>query len=296
MFTDFRLKAFYVTAQLMSFTKAADKLSISQPAVSKHIRELELTFNVPLFERLGKKIALTPAGEALYIYAEKILSQYKELNYNMNLLNDVHSGELHIGASTTIAQYVLPEILAWFMRRFPEIKTYLLNGNSHDIENALVEHRIDLGLVEGSIRSTAFHYENLMKDELVAITSAKSKYAGMETLSEDEIKKLPFVLREEGSGTLDVFEKALGENGIKMSEMNILIRLGSTESIKRFLLSSDCIAIVSIRAVSSEVLAGVYKIIELPFELYRYFSFVTLHGNDSGVAKMFMDFSKHNID
>src|SRR5580698_8516798 len=123
---DFRLQVFYTVAKRLNFTKAADELFISQPAVTKHIKELESEFKVSLFERSGnKKISLTPAGETLLQYTVKLFTTYRELEYDMNMLVDQHNGILHIGASTTVAQYIIPPILAQFHKKFKEIKVLL---------------------------------------------------------------------------------------------------------------------------------------------------------------------------
>ena len=146
---DFRLKVFCSVAHNLSFTKASKELYVSQPAISKHIQELETEYSTRLFERMGTHITLTPDGELLLSHAEKILKQYKQLDFEMNLLTQRHIGELRLGASTTIAQYVLPPYLATFQQKFKQIKLSLINGNSSDIEKAVEEHRIDLGLIEG---------------------------------------------------------------------------------------------------------------------------------------------------
>ena len=242
---DFRLKVFYSVATNLSFTKASHELFISQPAISKHIQELEQRFETPLFERNGNKIQLTRAGELLLSHAQSLLAAYRQLNFEMNLLTNHFSGELRLGASTTISQYVLPPLLAKFMQKFPDIKLSLLSGNSNDIERTLTEGKIDLGLVEGCAHLNTFHYEAFMKDELVVITHTSSSLAIHDKLTLEQFRSLPFVLRENGSGTLQVLESALSEHKIKLSQLNILIQLGSTESIKLFLANSDTLSVVS---------------------------------------------------
>lgn len=128
----------------------------------------------------------------------------------MNLLTQRHIGELRLGASTTIAQYVLPPYLATFQQKFKQIKLSLINGNSSDIEKAVEEHRIDLGLIEGCSRQIHLHYTPFMRDELVCITSTRSRLAKLEEITIEELKRIPLVIREQGSGSLEVFEKALG--------------------------------------------------------------------------------------
>ena len=139
---DFRLKVFHSVATNLSFTKASKELFISQPAISKHIHELEVQYKTPLFDRVGSHIGLTHAGELLLSHTKQLLAAYRQMDFEMNLLTDNFAGELRLGASTTISQYVLPPVLASFIKKFPEIKVSLLNGNSRDIEQALREGKI----------------------------------------------------------------------------------------------------------------------------------------------------------
>lgn len=145
---DFRLRVFITAAKTLNFTKCAEQLFISQPAVSKHIGELESRYKVQLFERSGSRLALTEAGRVMLEHAERIADGYRRLQYEMDLFTDRLGGELKVGASTTIAQYVLPQVLARFTARFPEVKVSLASGNSEQVEAALARHDTDLGLVE----------------------------------------------------------------------------------------------------------------------------------------------------
>lgn len=227
--SDFRLKVFQSVAKNLSFTKASQELFVSQPAITKHIQELETCYQTRLFERQGSKISLTEAGELLLKHSEKILDDYKQLEYEMHLLHDEYIGELKLGASTTIAQYVLPPLLANFITKFPQINLSLINGNSRGVEVALQEHRIDLGLVEGIFRLPNLKYTAFLQDELVAVVHMRSKLAVADEILPEELPNIPLVLRERGSGTLDVFERALLQYNLKLSSLNVLMYLGSTE-------------------------------------------------------------------
>ena len=286
---DFCLKVFYSVATNLSFTKASKELYISQPAISKHIHELEIQYKTPLFDRTGSRIVLTRAGELLLSHTNTLLAAYRQLDFEMNLLTDNICGDLRLGASTTIAQYVLPPILSSFIRKFPDIRASLLNGNSHDIEKALCEGKITLGLVEGNARQSSLHYTPFMKDELVVITHTGSKLARYEELTLDQLCTLPLVLRENGSGTLAVLESTLAEHQVKLSQLKVLMQLGSTESIKLFLENSDALAIVSVRAVTRELMSGVLKVIDITdFSAERMFSFVQLQGQSGGLEESFI--------
>ena len=286
---DFRLKVFHSVATNLSFTKASKELFISQPAISKHLHELELQYKTPLFDRNGSKIALTRAGELLFSHTNRLLAAYRQMDFEMNLLTDNLSGELHLGASTTIAQYVLPPVLSTFICKFPDIRVSLLNGNSHDIEQALRDGKITLGLVEGDARQNTLHYTPFMKDELVVVTHTGRAFARYEELTLDELCRLPLVLRENGSGTLEVLKNALAGHQIKLSQLNILMQLGSTESIKLFLENTDVLSIVSIRAVTRELMSGQLKVIDVEgFTAERMFSFVRLQGQNGGLEENFI--------
>ena len=293
--SDFRLKVFQSVAKNLSFTKASQELFVSQPAITKHIQELETCYQARLFERQGNKISLTEAGKLLLEHSERILDAYKRLEYEMHLLHDDYIGELRLGASTTIAQYVLPPLLASFIRKFPQVNLSLLNGNSREIETALQEHRIDLGLVEGIYRLPNLKYTTFLDDELVAIVHVQSKLSLPDEITPEDLRHIPLVLRERGSGTLDVFERTLLQHGIKLSSLNVLMYLGSTESIKRFLENTDCMGIVSIRSIHRELAAGSFRVVEIKeMQLLREFCFVQQQGQEGGLPQVFMQFAMHH--
>lgn len=235
MSSDFRLKVFSCVARNLSFTKASQELYISQPAITKHIHELETIYNTRLFERLGNKIQLTDSGKLLLEHCDKILDDYGKLEYEMNLLKNRFVGELRVGASTTISQYVLPPLLASFVDRFPDITLNLTSGNSTTIEKELQGHSIDIAIVEGNIKQPALKYTNFMDDELVLITRVGGKWKNLEEIPVDKLKDIPLVLREIGSGTLDVIVNVLSNYNIRLSDLNIVMHLGSTESIKLYI-------------------------------------------------------------
>ena len=290
--SDFRLKVFRSVAKNLSFTKASQELFVSQPAITKHIQELEAAYQTRLFDRQGSRISLTESGNLLLEHCERILEDYKRLEYEMHLLHNEYTGGLKLGASTTIAQYVLPPLLASFIGKFP---LSLLNGNSREIEAALQEHRIDLGFVEGVFRLPNIRYTTFLEDELVAVVRTGSKLAVGEEITPDELFHLPLVLRERGSGTLDVFERALQQHNIKLSSLQVLMYLGSTESIKLFLEHTDCLGIVSVRSITRELYSGQLRVVEIKgMPMLRDFSFAQPQGQESGLAQVFMQFAMHN--
>lgn len=292
--SNFRLKVFCCVAKNLSYTKAAQELDITQPAITKHIHELEAQYKVRLFERMGNKIILTHAGEVFLNHSIDILHQYSRLDFDMNILHGSYSGHLRIGASTTIAQYVLPKVLAKFTSKFPDIQLSLVSGNSDDIEKELLSHHIDLGLIEGNKRLPNLKYTHFMDDELVLITSTKSRYAHLDEISKEELSTIPLVLRENGSGTLSILNTALEKIGLKISLLNVLMQLGSSESIKLFLENADVASVISFRCVTKELLNGTFKIIELPeLEMKRDFCFMQLQGDEEDLSSLLMQFAIH---
>lgn len=291
--TDFRLKVFQSVAKNLSFTKASQELFISQPAITKHIQELEASYNTRLFDRQGNRISLTEAGKLLLEHSERILDDYKRLEYEMHLTQGSYRGELRLGASTTISQYVLPPLLASFIRKFPQIKLSVFSGNSREIENVLENHRSDLGMVEGTSRIPGLKYTTFLKDELVAIVSTNCKLNIHEEITPEQLTSIPLVLREQGSGTLEVFERALQKHHIRMSSLQVLMYLGSTESIKLFLENTDCMGIVSVRSIHKELKAGLLRVVEIKgMSMYRDLCFVRQQGQERGLAQLFMEFAE----
>ena len=291
--SDFRLKVFQSVARNLSFTKAAQEMYLSQPAITRHIHELESYYQMRLFDRQGSRISLTEAGRLLLDHSERILEAYKKMEYEMSLLRGDYSGELRLGASTTIEQYVVPLFLGDFIRKFPKVNVSLLNGNSRFIETAIQENRIDLGVVEGIIRLPQLKYTSALEDELVAVVNAHGALAALpDEISLERFMEIPLVLREQGSGTLDVIERALMSRNIRFSQLNVMMYLGSTESIKRFCLHNDCMGIVSVRSVTEELYNGLLRVVEImDLPMKREFSFVQCQGQESGLAEMFMRYA-----
>lgn len=291
--SDFRLKVFQSVARNLSFTKASQELFISQPAITKHIQELESTYQTRLFDRQGGKISLTESGQLLLEHCERILEKYRKLEYEMHLLHNQYTGELRLGASTTIAQYVLPPMLGTFISKFPQVELSLLNGNTREMEAALQEHRIDLAMVEGVTRLPNLRYTPFLEDELVVVVRTGSRLPVDDEITPQQLASLPLVLRERGSGTLDVFERAMLQHNIKLSTLHVLMYLGSTESIKLFLEHTDCLGVVSIRSVSRELYAGRLRVVEVKgLEMKREFNFAQLQGQESGLSQVFMQFAR----
>lgn len=294
---DFRLKVFHTVAKRLNFTKAADELCITQPAVSKHIQEIESYFQLKLFDRNGSKIKLTEAGEILLQYTNQLFTIYNKLEFDLNEINHRHSGQLRIGASTTIAQYVLPPLLADFHKKFPDIQVTLMISNTEQIEQALQNKDIDFGIIEGQSKNTSFKYTEFLKDEIVLATRINHPATKKGRIQLDELLTVPFLLREPGSGTLEVIAHALKPLNIKLSQLNIEMQLGSTESIKSYLLHSDCMAFLSIYSILKELKSKEMSIIDVKgLSIERSFHFIQSYGEVEALPDLFMKFaSRYNF-
>ncbi|SER07016.1 LysR family transcriptional regulator [Pedobacter rhizosphaerae] len=289
---DFRLRVFDTVAKRLSFTKAANELNITQPAVTKHIQEIERQLNTALFDRNGTKIKLTVAGETLLKYTEQLFSIYRELEFEINYLNQEHKGLLRIGASTTIAQYLLSPILAKFHEKFKEIKISLTINNTEVIEQLLLNKEIDLGLIEGYSKNRQFQYHKLIKDEIVLVTKANHPLSKRNALKIEELKTLPLILREPGSGTLETILFALKKVNLSLSDLKVEMQLGNTESIKSYLLHSSSFAFMSVHAVLQELRNKSLSVIDVKnLQIERYFQFIQLQGSHAALANLFLNFA-----
>ncbi len=167
---DFRLKVFAAVAKHLSFTHAARELGISQPAVTKHIQELEGAYNVQLFERTGGKIYLTVAGDTFLKHAKDIITKYDTLLKEMQLLAYSFTGEIRLGASIAVLQHIAMPLLTDFIERFPDMKISLYSGTAEQVESALREGTIDIAILDGANREPDFEYLAFASDELVMVT------------------------------------------------------------------------------------------------------------------------------
>ncbi|WP_343689462.1 LysR substrate-binding domain-containing protein [Chitinophaga sp.] len=295
---DFRLKVFYTVARRLSFTKAAEELFISQPAVTKHIHELEQQLGMALFERIGNRIKITRAGQVMLKHADDIFTSYRNLEYEINQLKHEQGGLLALGASTTIAQYFIPPLLAQFNQRYPEVTASLISGNTEQIEQALFDKSIQLGLIEGRSKNPVLKYVEIAKDEIALIGNVNYNYGDNNTpLNAADLKNIPLLMREHGSGTLEVITDELKRLKLKLTDLHIAMYMGSTESIKSYLHHAPCAAFLSLKAVQRELEAGEFKILPVRnFKLVRKFHFIYLQGQQDKLAQLFMRFSRQHTE
>lgn len=297
MIFDFRLKVFHTVASKLSFTKAAAELLITQPAVTKHIHELEQQLGLALFKRNGNSISITSAGEVLMHYAEKIFDTYSALETELSLLKDTSSGTIRIGASTTIAQNILPRLLALFKKAYPAVSFSFTQGNTDFITLQVIAEKLDIGIIEGNSHYPQIAYETFGRDEIVLVAKSASKLAKQTEIMAADLTNIPLVLREHGSGTLDVVLKTLSQVNITLKDLIIETHFQNSSSIKQYLLHSDTAAFLSIQSVLTELKQNQLSIIDIrDLEIFRTFQFIQLHGNNSKLVELFKRFCLvHNL-
>lgn len=271
---DRRLKIFSAVARLLSFTKAAEALHMTQPAVTFQIRQLEEQFNTRLFDRTHNRINLTEAGERVYHYATRIFDLYDEMENSVSELTGEISGVLTIGASTTIAEYMLPALLGDFKRNYPDVGLRLRVTNTDGIVSMVENNLIDLGIVEGPVNNKNLAVELCRNDRLVLIVPPDHPLAGEKSIPPARILEYPYISREEGSGTREVIGEYLRGNGIEEDGLNVIMELGSPEAIKGAVEGGIGITIMSLTTLGKELSLGTLAAVDLDPPLLRPFSFV----------------------
>ena len=218
----------------------------------------------------------------------------RKVKLKSRIFRKTHTGQLRIGASTTVAQYVLPPVLAAFHKKFNNIKVTLSISNTEQIEKALQNKNIDVGIVEGQSKSNLFKYTGFVKDELVLVANINHPVAKRNMIKLEELTKIPLLLREPGSGTLEVIAHALKPRGIKISQLQSEMQLGSTEAMKRYLLNSNAMAFLSIHSILKELQNKECCIIDIKgFNIERHFYFIQQHGQAEALPDLFIKFARH---
>lgn len=272
---DHKLKVFCTVAETKSFSKASEIIHLTQPAVSLQIQALEELYETKLFDRSSNTVTLTPAGEVLYKLAKEILVLYATAAKNIGELTGLVKGSISVGASTTIANHLLPTVVTDFRKARPKIKINLLVGNTKRIVELLNSGNVDFGLVEGDVTKQKLMVEKLIEDELVVIVSPLHSWSKKKEVSIVDITKEPFILREDGSGTRQIIEKYLNKYGISTNDMKVSMMLGSTEAIKEAVENGIAVSIVSRWAARKESKYGSLKLLSIKEEkMLRDFSLI----------------------
>jgi DNA-binding transcriptional LysR family regulator len=271
---DRRLQVFHTVARLLSFTKAAETLHMTQPAVTFQVRQLEEYFNTRLFDRTHNRISLTEAGARVFQYSDKIFELYGEMENAVREMTGEISGSLTIGASTTIAEYMLPALLGDFRAKYPDVSIHLKVSNTDGIVSMVENNTIDLGVVEAPVSNKNLVVDECRRDNLVAIVPPGHPKAGRKRITLDELLEYPFICREEGSGTREVIAEYMNTSPDCNACMNVAMELGSPEAVKGAVEAGMGISVVSNATIQKELRLGTLVAIELDPPLERPFSFV----------------------
>jgi DNA-binding transcriptional LysR family regulator len=287
-----QLEILVKVADLGSFSRAAEALFLTQPTVSEHIRALEDQIGVRLLDRLGRGATPTRAGQLLLTHARRILALQREARQAMDQFQGRMSGELVVGGSTIPGEYVLPVVVGRFKAKFPDISISLLIGDSQQVQDWVLDGRVEIGVVGAQATHRALETRELMPDELVVVVPATHPWAAVTQVALTDIASEPLILRERGSGSRQALERALAEVGTDLSAFRIAGEMGSTQAIKQAVRAGVGISLISQRAVADECrhhLLSCLKVRDL--KVSRVFYIVT-HKNRtrSPLAEAFLEF------
>jgi DNA-binding transcriptional LysR family regulator len=280
-----QLRIFCAVVEKKSFSKASEAVFLSQPTVSLQIRALEQELDTRLLDRQGREVSVTGSGKLLYGYARKILQLVDEAEQAIAQLKGLIRGEIIIGASTIPGEYILPRMLAEFKEKHPGIEINLTIGDTREIIHKVLDNEVEIGFVGQREGSEKLVFHNFSTEKLVLIASVNSPWFTRDQIAVEELRKVPFVLRESGSGTRGTVERRLRKLGIKEADLTIAMRVGSTAAVKTAVESGAGVSIISERAIENEIELGLLKKIPIKdLELEREFFTVHRRGRSQSPA------------
>jgi len=261
---DFRhLETFCRVAALKSFSRAADDLFLTQPTVSGHILFLERSLSLRLFDRTGREVRLTKAGEMFLGYASKILTVRKDLLNALSEFSQGIRGELSLGASTIPGEYLLPRLMGDFKREHPRFALSLKISDTKEIVQELLQGNIEFGLIGAKVDHPSLHYEKFEEDEIIVIAPSDHPLTRKRSAGFEDLLKEPWIIREEGSGTQMTVERVLRKKRKSLKDFNVAIEMGSTSSVKEGVKAKLGLAFISRRAVEEEMNRNLFASITL---------------------------------
>ena len=293
---DRRLQVFHAVARHGSFTRAAEALFMTQPAVTFQIKQLEEQFNTRLFDRGHGRVTLTSAGELVMAYAERILGLSEELESRVSELTDELSGILHLGTSTTIASYWLPQLLEGFKRRYPRVIPRVSVGNSQLIETRVMDRNLDVGLIEIITEQPTLDRRSAGRDELQLIVPPDHPLAGARSVRAEQLVSYPLLHREPGNAIRDLVDQFFAAAGIPFEDLNVAAELGSLSAVKHLAAQGFGVAIASAAAIRRAVEAGRLVGVPLSPRLYTPLEVILLKDKfRSRLVNTFADFVTEEI-
>ena len=291
---DHRLKAFCLVVEMKSFSKAAEAKLMTQSAMSHLIKNLEDELGVKLLRRQGKTVLLTPAGKVFYSSSKHILEQYRKMDEALSALTQTVKGHLPLGASITIATYLLPQVFYTFFRKYPEVQIDLSVSNTEGIIHDLCEGTIDIGIVEGNIKNTLVFLEEIAEDEIVIIASDDNRLTKKDRVSPRKLLAQPFIMPETGSGIREFIDDFFHSAKIDTREIKTAMTIGNPELAVQLVQSGIGIAFVSKWSVFKAIKDGSIKILNISGrKLRRKFFLVSIDKDPvTMTAKIFREFLK----
>jgi DNA-binding transcriptional LysR family regulator len=290
---DFKqLESFITISKLNSFSKAAEKLFLTQPTISNHIQSLEKELGTILFNRTNKKITLTESGEILYEYAISILNKRDLAFFSLNEFKGKIEGILEISSSTIPEEYYLTDVISKFNIIYPEVKYLLMKYDTKQVLDKIQMGEIDFGIVGAKKEIPNIKYIKIFDDEIVLIAPKNEKYNNIESMNIKDLKNFPIIMRENGSGTRENLCKKLNDSDLQFNDLNVIAEIESNQTIKKFVMKGLGISFISNRAIQDELSAKKIKVIKVNnFSIKRSFYFA-YHDKRalSPLAKTFKDF------
>ncbi len=271
---DFRIKTFLEVCKQRSYTKAADALCITQPAVTQHIKYLEQYYGGRLFEYAGRRIELTRNGKLLYQAVLTMAADEEKIRKHL-LLAEEGKKEFHFGSTLTIGEFVLPELLASFIGRNQDVSLSMIVDNTSVLLKKIRDGEIDFAFIEGHFHKEEYDYRLFQKDRFIAVTADKSRF--QKEMELEELLSETIIAREEGSGTREILERVLNEDNRTIHNFRRVIEIGNISAIKHFVKSGCGITFLFESAVKAEIEAGELFEISLKNQnISREFNFVML--------------------
>lgn len=254
------LKTFVTLAEVKNFTKTAEILLMSQPSVSLHIKNLENEFQTKLFVRSPKTLKITPTGEILYDRAKQMITIYEQTR--QDILEHHHSikGELKIGASFTIGEYILPSLLYDLQKDYPELELQVVIGNTEEIVQAVRLYQVDIGLIEGQTNEKELSVHAFMEDELFIVSANTHKLASKDEVTITDLQNQAWVTREVGSGTREYLNHVIRSNGLKVKSF---LTISSNQGIKETIINGMGLSLLSRSVIERDLQQGNLSIIPL---------------------------------
>lgn len=252
-----RLHVFSKVYELGSLSRSADAVFLSQPTVSGHIKSLEDELGVRLFDRLGRGVAPTQAAGILYGYAQRMLALREEALEAVAEASGRVMGRLAVGGSTIPGHYLLPAYLAQMRSRYPELTIQLKVADTRAVADLVEQGEVEMGIIGAPVDNPKLKLKACCADEMVLVAPLDSPLAGQAgPLTQAQVKNMPFIIREPGSGTRTTAFKALASLGLSLGDMNIVAELGSTQAVRQAVLAGLGGSIISSLAVWDDISSG----------------------------------------